>query len=174
MVRLRRAVGGDGPRLWALNEMPFVGNTADPSVPLQLPIPKQAPPAFPDLANVEESFIGAGRDLIVAEVDGLIVGMCGFVPTSPSEVEILRLRLHPAVRRRGIARLMMADLEQRAAESGFAEIHLNTATNQPEAQAFYDSLGYVEPSRETRPEWSWSLVYLRKRISQDRLLWNRS
>jgi hypothetical protein len=34
--------------------------------------------------------------------------------------------------------------------------------NQPEAVAFYRSLGYHEAGRETRPEWSWTLVYFIK------------
>ena len=164
MITLRQAVSGDGPRLWALNHLPFIGATADPDVPLVLPLPDQAPSAFPDLADVEESFLAAGGDFVVAELDGLVVGMCGFLPTSSSEVEILRLRVHPALRRRGIARSIMEDLGGRAAKAGFAEVHLNTATNQPEAVAFYRSLGYLETGRETRADWTWTLVYFRKAI----------
>lgn len=144
--------------------MPFIGATSDPGVPLLLPLPSQAPSAFPDLAGVKESFLGAGGDFIVAELDGLIVGMCGFLPTGPSEVEILRLRVHAAMRRQGIARAIMEELERRAATVGFTEAHLNTATNQPEAVAFYQSIGYLETGRESRPEWTWTLVYFRKVI----------
>lgn len=144
--------------------MPFVGNTADPTLPLELPVPTEAPAAFPDLADVEESFLGAGGDFVVAELDGLVVGMCGYLPTSRSEVEVLRLRVHPALRRQAIGRALMTELERRAGAAGFAQVHLNTATNQPEAIAFYLDLGYRETGRETRPEWSWTLVYFRKSL----------
>jgi ribosomal protein S18 acetylase RimI-like enzyme len=52
----------------------------------------------------------------------------------------------------------MAALEQRAERLGIRALHLDTATNQPEAMAFYRSLGY----REHRPGWSWTLVYYAK------------
>jgi hypothetical protein len=35
---------------------------------------------------------------------------------------------------------------------------LDTATNQPEAMAFYEGIGYAEVAREGRPEWHWTLV----------------
>lgn len=53
----------------------------------------------------------------------------------------------------------MSALETRAREQGLAEMFPDTATNQPEAIAFYRSLGYREAGRETRPEWSWTLIY---------------
>ena len=58
----------------------------------------------------------------------------------------------------------MTALEQRAGELGMRELHLDTATNQPEAMVFYRSLGYAEVGREHRPSWSWTLVYYAKRL----------
>jgi ribosomal protein S18 acetylase RimI-like enzyme len=55
-------------------------------------------------------------------------------------------------------------LERRAVELGFAEVHLDTATNQPEAVAFYEALGYRRVGEETRPEWAWTLVYFTKQV----------
>jgi ribosomal protein S18 acetylase RimI-like enzyme len=57
---------------------------------------------------------------------------------------------------------VVAELERRARAAGFAGMHLDTATNQPEAVAFYRALGYVEVGRANRPEWSWTLVYFVK------------
>jgi hypothetical protein len=56
-------------------------------------------------------------------------------------------------------------LERRAVELGFEELHLDTATNQPEAVAFYENLGYSNLGEETRPEWTWTLVYFGKSLS---------
>ena len=53
----------------------------------------------------------------------------------------------------------MGELEKRAREASFVGIHLDTATNQPEAVAFYQALEYREVGRESRLEWSWTLVY---------------
>jgi ribosomal protein S18 acetylase RimI-like enzyme len=58
----------------------------------------------------------------------------------------------------------MDALETRGAELGFREAWLDTATNQPEAMAFYEGLGYRETGRETRPGWTWTLVYYLKEL----------
>lgn len=60
---------------------------------------------------------------------------------------------------------LVAALECRAAARRFSETWLDTATNQPEAMAFYESLGYAEVGRESRPEWHWTLVYYLKRLA---------
>jgi hypothetical protein len=41
---------------------------------------------------------------------------------------------------------------------------LDTATNQPEAMAFYQGLGYREVGRERQPSWTWTLVYYAKNL----------
>ena len=90
--------------------------------------------------------------------------MGGFRPNNAEQVEVVRVRVHPAVRRRGVGRAVMLELEGRASERGYVEAHLDTATNQPEAIRFYEALGYRESGRETRPEWAWTLVYFLKRL----------
>ena len=71
---------------------------------------------------------------------------------------MLRVRVHPARRRRGLGRALMRELERRARRAGFCELTPDTATKQPEAAGFYLVLGYHELRRETRPEWTWTLV----------------
>ena len=98
----------------------------------------------------------------MAELDGHLVGMGGFRPSGPQRAEVLRVRVHPATRRRGVGRALMAGLERRAGQLGIRRLHLDTARNQPEAMAFYRGLGYREVGRERRPGWSWTLVYFEK------------
>jgi ribosomal protein S18 acetylase RimI-like enzyme len=87
------------------------------------------------------------------------MGGIGPVADHPGRAEALRVRVHPALRRRGLGRALMTALEDRAAALGYDELFLDTATNQPEAMAFYEGLGYRETGRESRPEWNWTLVY---------------
>lgn len=166
MLTVRTAGPGDLPVLWAMAVLPNLGATADPSVPVPLP-PASGPPAeFGDLSDPASAFTAAGGDFVVAEMNGHIVGMGGFRPADlPHRAQVLRVRVHPARRRRGVGRELMVDLESRAARRGFHETWLDTATNQPEAMAFYASLGYIEVGREHRPEWHWTLVYYLKRLS---------
>ena len=79
---------------------------------------------------------------LVAEVDGEAAG-CGAWRLLPSgEVEIKRVYVEPAHRRRGLARVIMAALEDDAARAGHRSVVLNTGQEQPEALVLYDRLGY--------------------------------
>ena len=79
---------------------------------------------------------------LVAEVDGVPAG-CGAWRALPSgSAEIKRVYVEPAFRRRGIAQLVVAALEEGAAAAGHAEVVLNTGHEQPEALALYVDLGY--------------------------------
>lgn len=164
MVIVRRYEPRDARRVWALSAVPNIGRTADPTMPLDLTLPEDPPGAFPHLADVESAFHAAGGDFLLVESDGHLVGMGGIRPNTSRQAEVLHVRVHPATRRRGIGRLLVQALEHRAAELGFDELHLDTATNQPEAVAFYEALGYRRVGEETRPGWSWTLVYFSKQL----------
>jgi hypothetical protein len=56
----------------------------------------------------------------------------------------------------------MTALEERAAQLGMSEMHLDTTLQQPEAVAFYRALGYQEIGREKFPDWE--LVYFIKQL----------
>ena len=116
VLTVRRARIEDTPRLWALNNLPNIGATADPTIPIDLLIPDGPPPAFPDLADVEVNFVHAGGDFIVVEEEFAIVGMGGFRPRLDGRAEMLRVRVHPARRRLGIGRALVGELERRAGD----------------------------------------------------------
>ncbi|MGY1754327.1 GNAT family N-acetyltransferase [Blastococcus sp. SYSU D01042] len=79
---------------------------------------------------------------LVAEVDGVPAG-CGAWRVLPSgDVEIKRVYVEPGFRRRGLARRLMAALEDSAARAGHRSVVLNTGQQQPEAIALYERLGY--------------------------------
>jgi GNAT superfamily N-acetyltransferase len=130
------------------------GSTADPSVPVPLHPAAEPPTNFPDLGDLGATFVAVGGDFLVAVSDGHVVGMGGFRPGA-----------HPATRRRGIGRALMAELERRAVRVGLRSAFLDTATNQPEAMAFYQGLGYREVGRERQPAWTWTLVYYLKDLT---------
>jgi GNAT superfamily N-acetyltransferase len=164
VITVRKFADADAPTLWALNDLPNIGATADSTVPLPLPPAASPPGNFSDLADITGCFVRTGGDFLVAEQDGHLVGMGGIRPSGQRRAEVLRVRVHPATRRRGVGRAVMTALEQCARELGIGELHLDTATNQPEAMVFYHSLGYGEVGREHRPAWSWTLVYYAKRL----------
>ncbi|TFV45465.1 GNAT family N-acetyltransferase [Blastococcus sp. TF02A-35] len=80
---------------------------------------------------------------LVAEVDGEPAGCGAWRVYPPGGVEIKRVYVAPAFRRRGLAQVVMAELEATAARAGHRSVVLNTGEKQPEAVALYAALGYV-------------------------------
>jgi GNAT superfamily N-acetyltransferase len=96
-----------------------------------------------DAAVVEPAeFLPPQGLFLVVEVDGVAAG-CGAWRAMPGgQAEIKRVYVEPAFRRRGVARLVVAALEQSAAAAGHPEVVLNSGREQPEALALYADLGY--------------------------------
>jgi ribosomal protein S18 acetylase RimI-like enzyme len=86
-----------------------------------------------------------GRVLWVAQTNGRIVGtvQLGYdtMPNQAHRAEVSKLLVHPAFRRRGIARALMAELERLAGELGRSLLTLDTRTGDM-AEPLYASLGY--------------------------------
>lgn len=80
---------------------------------------------------------------LVAYKDGKPVA-CGALRSIDAEtVEVRRLFVTAAARRRGLARAMLLDLERRAAALGYAVVRLETGNRQLAAIALYESLGFM-------------------------------
>jgi ribosomal protein S18 acetylase RimI-like enzyme len=86
-----------------------------------------------------------GRVLWVARRGERIVGSVQLhldtPPNQPHRAEVTKLLVHPEFRRRGIARALMAALEQEARRLGRSLITLDTRTG-GSAEPLYSSLGY--------------------------------
>lgn len=80
--------------------------------------------------------------VIVAYVDNYAVGCGAFRPYDAQSVEIKRMFVHPDLRGRGVATMILHTLELWAKESGFHQSILETGFNQPEAIALYTKAGY--------------------------------
>jgi GNAT superfamily N-acetyltransferase len=156
-VAIRRYRDADRGVVWALSQIPHIGETADSSVPLDLP-PRDDPGNWAELLDIHESFIARGGDFLVCEVDSRVVGTGSLLPDGDAGAEINFVRVHPALRRRGLGSAVMKALEHRALEIGCSRVHLDTTIEQPEAVAFYQSLGYKESGRQNFPGWGTHLV----------------
>jgi GNAT superfamily N-acetyltransferase len=86
------------------------------------------------------------RRMLVARLEGRIVGTVqldpAWAPNQPHRAEVLKLLVHPAARRRGIARTLMVELEALARAGGWTLLTLDTWTGQAGEQ-LYRSLGYT-------------------------------
>jgi GNAT superfamily N-acetyltransferase len=86
-----------------------------------------------------------GVRLMTATADGRVVG-CALLflsmpPNQAHRADVGKVLVHPTYRRRGIARELMRRVEQIAIEEGRKMLNLDTAGS--EAEALYESLGFV-------------------------------
>jgi GNAT superfamily N-acetyltransferase/DNA-binding transcriptional ArsR family regulator len=90
---------------------------------------------------------------VAARLANEVVGCGGICRYDETIAELKAMYVVPARRGRGYGRLIVQELEARAAGLGYRVVRLETGEAQPEAIAVYTSLGYapIEPYRECDP-----------------------
>lgn len=75
----------------------------------------------------------------------------GYAANAPvsDTAEMVRLRVHPSLQRRGFGAAIVLALEERAAELGYRTLHCDTTAMQGPAMALYRRFGWRETKRET-------------------------
>jgi GNAT superfamily N-acetyltransferase len=97
-----------------------------------------------DATPVDPAEFAPPHGLFLACVaDGSVAAMGGWRRHGDGIGEIKRMYVPESMRRRGLARLMLAELERRARAAGLVRLVLNTGLEQPEAVALYTSAGYT-------------------------------
>ena len=79
---------------------------------------------------------------LIARLGVQPVGCAALAPLDEATAEVRRVYVVASVRRRGIARILIAGLERRAAELGYHTLRLATGIRQPEAIALYETCGF--------------------------------
>jgi GNAT superfamily N-acetyltransferase len=79
---------------------------------------------------------------LVAESDGELIG-CGGWRSHGEDAELKRMYTAPSARGRGVARRVLAAVEESARAAGRRRLILETGDRQPEAIALYTSSGYA-------------------------------
>jgi putative acetyltransferase len=100
-----------------------------------------------DVLQVEQAYQSVGGEFWVVEQAGQIVGTAAYYPTdrAPKAVEIRKMYLLPAVRRQGLGRFLLEQLEATIAAAGYQAIWLETVTVLQAAIHLYEQAGY-QPS----------------------------
>jgi len=83
-----------------------------------------------------------GTFLVGFDDDGAAVCAGGVKRLDREAAEIKRMYVVPAARGRGLARVLLAALEDAALGLGYGTVRLDTGALQPHAQALYESAGY--------------------------------
>lgn len=126
-VRLRAGIADDVEAMYQLDLLCF------------------APPFRFDQRTLRRCALQPGAMVMVAESAQEIVG---FVVVNLRNRGLLvgayvaTLDVHPAHRRAGLARLLMRNIERRAANNGATQIELHVAVENAAAVSFYEAAGY--------------------------------
>jgi GNAT superfamily N-acetyltransferase len=89
-----------------------------------------------------EAMAPPGGAFLVAYLGGETVACAGLVGLDPHTGEVKRMYVAPQARRRGVARALLAALEDASRALGHARVCLDTSAGQPEAKALYEAAGY--------------------------------
>jgi GNAT superfamily N-acetyltransferase len=81
--------------------------------------------------------------LLILQEDGRSVAGGAFRRYDGQTAELKRIWTHAGHRRRGLARRVLAELEEEAARRGYRRIYLTTGPRQPEAKNLYLAAGYT-------------------------------
>jgi GNAT superfamily N-acetyltransferase len=106
-----------------------------------------------------EALVEAGRLVLVAELDGEVVGMAHLAPSgaanAPHRAEVQRVAVAETARGTGVGRQLMGAAEEAALERGLTLLWLTTH-DRSDACAFYEAVGYtklgVMPDYSLRPD----------------------
>lgn len=105
-------------------------------------------PAGPsDLAARIARFASIGSRVLVAEAAGEVIGFVAFhvIPrfeTDERFIRLIALVVDPGERERGIARLLLSEMERVAVDEGVAFLEVTAGHHRPEARQLFESLGY--------------------------------
>jgi GNAT superfamily N-acetyltransferase len=97
----------------------------------------------PDESPVEPGeFAPPSGRFVIGYLDNAPVATGGLRRLADDTVEIKRMYVVPAARGHGLSRVMLAKLEELAAQMGATRVILETGSKQPEAVSLYETSGY--------------------------------
>ncbi|MFB2922643.1 MULTISPECIES: GNAT family N-acetyltransferase [Aerosakkonema] len=118
------------------------------SVLTEYGLPWQPAEADRDVLQIENFYLTTGGEFWVVEREGQLVGTAAYYPIQRGQdaVEIRKMYLLPSVRRQGLGKFLLQQLESAIAARGFQQIWIQTASILKEAVQLYESSGYQRTS----------------------------
>lgn len=83
------------------------------------------------------------NQVLIAYFEGIPVGCSGFKKYSADCAELIHMFVKKEYRNKGIAQVLLKELENWVAEAGFKTAIFETGKKQPEAMHLYERMGYT-------------------------------
>ena len=101
------------------------------------------------LADPVAAYVEPGGAVLVAELDGEVVGGVALAPDGTGAFELSKMGVDEAARGRGVGRRVLAAAIERARERGATSIFLGSSTKLTTAVGLYEQAGFVHVPRES-------------------------
>ena len=102
----------------------------------------------PDVDDIMASYVSPGGEFAIAEIGGELVATGGLAGEGANVGRIVRMSVGQDHRRKGIGRAMVAHLLEAARRRGYANVHVETNHDWPDAVGLYTSCGFIEYNRD--------------------------
>ena len=105
-----------------------------------------------DIFDIETHYLKRGGIFEVLEdAEGNLLGTIGLYPLDAKIVELRKMYFAKSLRGRGFGKKMLERMIEKARESGFSKIYLETASVLKEAVALYEKYGFKPTSEKHTP-----------------------
>lgn len=120
-----------------------------------------------ELRELPGEYAPPGGELLIAEVDGHVVGVVASHGIGDDACEMKRMFVETSAHGRGVGRALAAELIDRARAAGYRAMFLDTSRGQTAAIGLYRSLGFVEvpPYTEVNDVLRAGMLYFRLDLS---------
>jgi predicted N-acetyltransferase YhbS len=92
--------------------------------------------------------VDPGGEVLVAEVDGVVVGCVALRPAGDGVYELSKMAVSPELRGRGVGRRVITAAVERARSLGATSLFLGSSTRLAPAVHLYESVGFTHVARE--------------------------
>lgn len=101
-----------------------------------------------DIADIEANYWNRGGVFeLVEDAGGNLLGTIGLYPLDAETIELRKMYFAPSLRGRGVGKLMLERMIEKARALGFKRIYLETASILKEAVGLYEKYGF-QPTTE--------------------------
>ena len=96
-----------------------------------------------DLSDIEENYLARGGVFeVILNKEGDIVGTVGLYPLDETTIELRKMYFDRSIRGRGLGKLILAKMIEKARNLGYLRIYLETASVLKQAVHIYEGAGF--------------------------------